>query len=173
MLTQKQHPILFNLQPKIMNQEKIKFIQQQFILLVQTLSINTKPKWGLMNAQQMVEHVTAFFNISTEKIKFPLVTPEEHLPKLKAFLHSDKPFQENTKAPESVIPATPLPLQYADMPTAINKLQQAIDDFFIFFKDDKSKTTLQPVFGYLNFEDWILLHYKHCMHHARQFNLID
>ncbi len=156
-----------------MNQEKIEFIQHQLIPSIQTLSINTKPKWGLMNAQQMVEHLIAFFNISTEKIKFPLTTPEEHLPKLKAFLNSDKPFKENTKAPESIIPATPLPLRYADMPTAINKLQHSIENFFHYFNDDKNKTTLHPVFGYLNFDEWVLLHYKHCLHHAHQFNLLN
>jgi len=38
--------------------------------------------------------------------------------------------------------------------------------------DDKLKTTLHPVFGELNFEEWILLHYKHVTHHLKQFGLI-
>lgn len=29
-----------------------------------------------------------------------------------------------------------------------------------------------PVLGDLNFEEWIMLHYKHVMHHAKQFGLI-
>jgi tRNA A58 N-methylase Trm61 len=47
-----------------------------------------------MNVQQMVEHVTDFFKVSFDHIKFDLVTPEEHLPKYKEFLMSDKEFRE-------------------------------------------------------------------------------
>lgn len=55
-------------------------------------------KWGKMNLQQMVEHVTDFFNVSNGKIQLPFLSPEEHLPKLKAFLHSDKEFQGKYKS---------------------------------------------------------------------------
>ena len=61
-----------------------------------------------MNAQQMVEHVAGFFKVSTNQLKFPLVTPEEHFQSLKNFLLSDKEFRENTKAP--VLPEEPLPV---------------------------------------------------------------
>ncbi|TXH28993.1 MAG: DUF1569 domain-containing protein, partial [Cyclobacteriaceae bacterium] len=35
-----------------------------------------------------------------------------------------------------------------------------------------AKKTTHPVFGALNFDEWILLHYKHVTHHSRQFGLI-
>jgi hypothetical protein len=129
-------------------------------------------KWGKMNAQQTVEHLAAFFNVSAGKIKFDLVTPVEHLPKYKEFLLSDKEFRENTKAPASVIAEEALPLRYANMEEALEKLTEAITAFENYFKDDESKITLHPVFGELNFEEWVLLHYKHVSHHARQFGLL-
>ena len=155
-----------------MDAEKFDFIKNQFVPLVKTLSADTAGNWGKMNGQQMVEHVAAFFNVSAEKIIFPLVTPEEHLPKFKEFLLSDKQFRENTKAPTSIIGEEAQPLRYAAMNEAIAKLEEAINNFILYFRDNPAKKKTHPVFGALNFEEWILLHYKHVTHHSRQFGLI-
>lgn len=152
--------------------QKLHFFQHNFPVLVKTLDADAPGKWGKMNAQQMVEHVTAFFKVSTGKIKFPLAIPAEHLPKYREFLYSEKEFRENTKAPDSVLGEEPLPLRFDNMPDAVNALQRSADEFVEYFADDPSKTTLHPVFGELNFEEWVLLHYKHVQHHARQFGLI-
>jgi oxepin-CoA hydrolase/3-oxo-5,6-dehydrosuberyl-CoA semialdehyde dehydrogenase len=150
--------------------EKINFIKTGFVNLVSQLHSTDIGKWGLMNAQQMVEHVADFFKVSSRKIVFPLVTPAEHLPKYKEFLLSDKEFKENTKAP--VLPAEPFAIRSENMKAAIAELQNEITDFFNFFEADNTIKTMHPAFGELNFEEWVLLHYKHTLHHAKQFNLI-
>lgn len=155
-----------------MNEQKFSFITRECIPLFRTLSADALGKWGKMNGQQMVEHVAAFFYVSTGKIKFGLVTALEHLPKYKEFLLSDKEFRENTKAPGSVIGDEPLPLRYATMEEALEKLSESIVAFENYFKDDADKKTMHPVFGELNYEEWILLHYKHVTHHLRQFGLL-
>ncbi|NCT93303.1 MAG: DUF1569 domain-containing protein [Chitinophagaceae bacterium] len=146
------------------------FVREGFGESLQSLTPGSMAVWGKMNAQQMVEHVTGFFRVSTNQLHFPLVTPEADLPKFKAFLLSDKMFRENTKAP--VLPEEPLPTRLPDLPSAVAELQQAILHFFHFFEQDPLQTTQHPVFGDLNYEEWIRLHYKHVMHHARQFSLI-
>ena len=155
-----------------MDEQKLKFITEESILLFKKLTTDSLGKWGKMNAQQMLEHVAAFFYVSTEKIKFDLVTPAEHLPKYKEFLLSDKEFRENTKAPVTVIGEEPMPLRYATMDEALENLEESIEYFESFFKDDAEKRTMHPVFGELNFEEWVLLHYKHVTHHLRQFGLM-
>ena len=154
-----------------MDLQKLNFITKECGSLFKNLSADAMGKWGKMNAQQAVEHLAAFFNVSAGKIKFDLVTPVEHLPKYKEFLLSDKEFRENTKAPTNVIGEEALPLRYANMDEALEKLAGSITAFENYFKDEPLKTTLHPVFGELNFEEWVLLHYKHVMHHARQFGL--
>jgi Protein of unknown function (DUF1569) len=155
-----------------MSQEKLHFITTQFVALLQTANANTAPKWGKMNLQQMVEHVADFFRVSSGNIQFPILTPEEHLPKYKAFLHTDKEFRENTKAPAEVLPDEPLPVRNNNMEAAIKDLQEVITGFINFFDINKNAVTNHPVFGSLNFDEWILLHYKHVSHHARQFGLL-
>ncbi len=154
-----------------MTPEKINFLKTEFIPLIQKLNGNEEGNWGKMNAQQMTEHVSAFFKVSTGKIFFPLTTPQEHLPKYKEFLLSDKEFRENTKAP--VLPEDPLPLRFTNMKDAIDDLKDSVNNFFEYFKDHPSKTTLHPAFGELNFDEWVQLHYKHVIHHLKQFGLID
>lgn len=154
-----------------MDEAKLNFIQNDFVRLVSTLDNNATGKWGKMNAQQMTEHVADFFKISTNKIKLPFVSSPEHLEKLKAFLYSDKEFRENTKAP--VLPDDPFPVRSSSMKDSVEELQREIADFIALFKKETGLITQHPVFGNLNFEEWILLHYKHVRHHAKQFGLVE
>ena len=155
-----------------MDIKKLQFVTKDCLPLFKNIKGEAMGNWGIMNGQQMVEHVAAFFYVSTGKIKFDLVTPLEHLPKYREFLFSDKEFRENTKAPLSVIGEKALSLRYANMQEALANLQKSIAAFEDNFKDDKLKTTLHPVFGELNFEEWVLLHYKHVRHHLRQFGML-
>ena len=160
------------IQNKYMDAQKLQFVTKDCLPLFKNIKGDAIGNWGIMNGQQMVEHVAAFFAVSSGKIKFDLVTPLEHLPKYKEFLLSDKDFRENTKAPASVISEEALPLRYATMDEALENLQESITAFENYFKDDALKTTLHPVFGELNFEEWVLLHYKHVRHHLKQFGML-
>jgi hypothetical protein len=155
-----------------MNTTKLAFITQEFPALLQKANAATTAKWGKMNFQQMIEHVASFFTISSNGLQFPLVSSVEHLPKLKEFLMSEKEFRENTKAPEQVLPAEPLPLKFEQVDLAIEELQKQIKHFVAYFQQNEGAVTMHPVFGELNFEEWILLHYKHVLHHSKQFGLI-
>ncbi len=154
-----------------MDTDKLNFISTGFLPRLRNLPADAKGKWGKMNGQQMIEHVSGFFKVSTEKIKFPLVTPVEHLPKYKEFLFSDKEFRENTKAPGNVVPDEPVHVRKASMTEALEELQNEIDHFIQFFTNNPGAKTTHPVFGELDFDEWVLLHYKHVTHHLKQFDL--
>lgn len=153
-----------------MNQEKLVFLKNNFLPLLHDLPKDSTGKWGKMNAQQMVEHVSDFFKVSSGKIHFQLVTPAEHLPRFKEFLLSEKEFRENTKAP--VLPEEPLPLRFSTMEESLNELEKELHGFFDYFQGDENKKTIHPVFGELDFAEWIQLHHKHVIHHLKQFGLV-
>jgi hypothetical protein len=153
-----------------MTGEKRAFLKNDLISLLANLKGDETGRWGKMNAQQTVEHISNFFKVSTQQIHFPLTTPAEHLPKYKEFLLSDKEFRENTKAP--VLPEDPLPLQFSTMQEAMEDIKKSVADFFAFFTVGPSKTTLHPAFGELNFDEWVQLHHKHVVHHLKQFGLL-
>lgn len=57
------------------------------------------------------------------------------------------------------------------MQKAVADLDTAVKEFINKFSNDEHLLVMHPVFGDLNFEEWILLHYKHVTHHLKQFGL--
>lgn len=156
----------------IMLNEKEQFIKETFPALIQKATKNPSAKWGKMDFQQMLEHVADFFQVSTQKQRYPFVSPPEHMPKLREFLMSDKQFRENTKAPVSIIGEEPLPYRYETMEETKQELIAEVEYFFQLYADEPELTAVHPVFGELNYEEWVRLHYKHVTHHLRQFGLL-
>ena len=152
-----------------MNEQKLAFLKEQLVPLAQKIPLHQQPLWGKMNVQQMLEHVGHFFQVSTNKRHFDLVTPVEHLPKYLEFLWSDKEFKENTKAP--VLPEEPFPIIFEKHEDSLAFLQHEVADFCSFFKDRPELTTQHPVFGHLHFDGWVQLHHKHVIHHLKQFGV--
>lgn len=153
--------------------EMQQFLNEEFIPLMHMLKADAKPRWGKMNAQQMAEHMLDFFLVSTGKKHFPLVSPLEHMPKLRAFLRSDKQFRENTKAPETILGEEPAPVRFESLVQALDELQTEVRYFFDLYRKNPRLTAIHPVFGELDFDDWVRLHYKHVTHHLRQFAILS
>ena len=150
--------------------EKITFLKAEFVPLLRQISSDTLPAFGKMSLQQMIEHFSDAIKIASGKITITQVfTPEENLPKMKAFLLSDKPFRENT--PNPLMSEAPAPVRNKSLEAALAELQASLDSFFAVFDGDNSLTTRNPFFGDLNFAENVQLLYKHALHHLRQFGL--
>ena len=102
-----------------MDQAKLDFICKDYVHLMNGLPAETKGKFGKMNMQQVVEHLSDVFKISSGKLKLNLVTPVEHLPRYMDFLYSDKEFRENTKAPANILPEEPAVVRLASIGEAL------------------------------------------------------
>ena len=155
-----------------MDQTKLDFISKGYAPYPDALSAETPAVWGKMNAQQMIEHLADFYDVSTGKIETVLYTPEEHLPKYREFLMSEKMFRENTTAPEQLLGEEPLAMRLPGLNEAKERLAISVNEFNRYFENDPMRETLHPVFGMLNYDEWVRLHYKHVIHHLRQFSLI-
>lgn len=149
--------------------EKEIFLQAKFIPLLQRLNAAEPARWGKMNVQQMIEHFTDVMMVASGKIKLPVVTPEDKLPRLREFMISEKPFKENTKSP--VLGDEPLPPRKRTKEAATGKLQEELIHFFETFQKNPALKTNNPVFGELNYEENIQLLYKHALHHLKQFGI--
>jgi hypothetical protein len=153
-----------------MNEEKKKFLQQDFILLLKKLDADTKGKWGVMNAQQMVEHFVDTVKNASGKLILPVVNTGERLEKLREFLMTEKQFKENTKNP--LIGDAPFPLRKANINAAIEKLREELNYFFQVFENSPGLKTSNPIFGELDYAMNVQLLHKHALHHLRQFGLV-
>jgi hypothetical protein len=147
------------------------FIDKEFPLLLKKLTPNTTARWGLMNPQQMVEHLTDYVRVATGKNPVALITSEEHLPAYKRFLESDKQFRPGTKNPLNT--GDPNPVRMKDLQSAIDEYLSEMKEFYSVFEKQPGLKTIHPAFGHLDANDWLRMQYKHLTHHAKQFGLIE
>jgi hypothetical protein len=151
-----------------MNAEKEQFLRYRLVALLKQIPSDTPPQWGKMSLQQMIEHFADSVRIASGRtVHADIVTPEEHLDKMRAFMMSDKPFKENTI--NSLMPEVPAPVRNRSAEEAIAELQIEINDFFSTFEKERFQTTRNPFFGDLNYQENVQLLYKHALHHLKQF----
>jgi hypothetical protein len=123
-----------------------------------------------MGPQQMIEHMAEYIRVAYGNPEPPaILTPEEHLPRMRAFLESDKPFRENT--PNALMPETPPPVKHSSITAAINDLGLALSELDAVFASEPGKVVRNPFFGLLDQQQTIQLLHKHALHHLRQFGI--
>lgn len=149
--------------------EKAAFLRNKFIPLLTTIAPGTQPRWGKMNLHQMIEHMSYSLRQANGREEYVIVTPEEHLERMRAFLESEKPFRENT--PNKLLPDDPEPPKTANIALALEELKGEIEHFFDVFRAHPDKKITNPFFGVLNYEQWVQLLHKHAWHHLRQFGV--
>jgi hypothetical protein len=152
--------------------EQLKYIQYTFIQSLRELDADTAPKFGKMNPQQMVEHMTYAVNVAKGDIKVPAINADENLEKAYRWMMSDAPFKDNT--PNQLLPDEPIACAEPSMGDAIDSLEDAIEAFVASYKGEgveAGRRVLSPFFGELSYYEQVHLLHKHAQHHARQFGL--
>lgn len=150
-------------------QHKIDFLKNEYCKLLSNLDADAPRKWGKMNVQQMIEHMSYSFRIANGRLPMEILTPAENIDRMQAFLASEKPMRENT--PNPLLPDEPPAVVHATKDEAIAELKSEIDFLFEVFEKEADKTLKNAFFGVLNFEQQVQLLYKHSTHHLRQFGV--
>ena len=133
------------------------------------LKANTKPQWGSMSAQRMVEHLTDTIRVATGKNPQPLLIPEDKIEKMQGFLETDKSMARNVEvpfAPKNVA------LRNEDTELAIDEFVEEWILFEDLYNTNPALRTNHSFYGELNFQQWQKLNDKHLNHHFEQFGLI-
>ncbi len=149
---------------------KLSFLINDYPSILRKLDPTTKGQWGKMNVQQMIEHMVLSVKEANGKIPRELMTPEDRVPKMKDFLRSEKEFRPETR--NALMGEVPPPVEMKSVSEAIDELERELKDFVKKFEGDEESRIMNPFFGDLNYEEWILLLHKHAIHHLKQFNAI-
>ncbi len=155
-------------------QKKSPFVEMdrdKISTLLQSLTENTKPKWGLMTAQHLVEHLDFFTRMAYNEIEAPISTPEDKIEKYQDTLWDYKEMPIEFKHP-MLNKDTTESLRYESLEKAKEAYLEAYDNYTNFFKDNPDALTANPIFGMLGKYEWYLLNRKHLNHHFKQFGLI-
>lgn len=136
------------------------------------LSAESKPKWGTMSPQHMLEHLEYTYKIASGQIQnFEINTPEKILEKVHNSLYNYHkmprehmfPLAEESKINE---------LKHKDLEEAKLKMLESRQEYLDFFKVNPDAVLKNAVFGEMNRYEWYLLDRKHLNHHFEQFHLL-
>ena len=137
------------------------------------LTLESKPAWGIMTPQHMVEHLEYTYKIASGELQnFDISTPEKYLEKTQDSLYNYEKFPANSNFPH-LKKDTLGSLIHPDLETAVAKFLQQRDRYLDFFTQNPDAVLKNLVFGELNKYQWYLLERKHLNHHFEQFNLLD
>jgi len=144
--------------------------ETQIMDSLKMLKDDIKPQYGKMTAQHMLEHLTLTLKLSVGKIKYPPFTPSERALKSKDILL----FTE-LEMPMGMTPPNDTrelyPLKYPDLEKAKEALLKAWAEYMEYYEKNGGASEIHPRFGYLNKDEWNRFHYKHFMHHFKQFGV--
>jgi hypothetical protein len=147
------------------------FLYEQFPQHLAALNADTEPLWGLMNAQQMVEHLLSVVSCSNGRFEAKPMADAERLAYRKMrFFEKDVPMPRNLRV--ETVPEKPNPLRYPDLETAKNQLLQQLERFDDYYIEHPGIMAMHPVLGPLTYNEWVENHARHFRHHFQQFGVI-
>ncbi|MEM8890693.1 MAG: hypothetical protein AAGD28_22135 [Bacteroidota bacterium] len=144
------------------------FLSTELFPLLQKLSVNTQPSFGIMTAQHMVEHLTWIIKSSVKNYGEAPAEPTKGQMKFKQFIANGAVFKHFPKDDAQLAK-----LKYTSLEEALEQIPAAIDRFYDFFEANPDHISFNPMMGSLSFEELELFHYQHCRYHLWQFGMIE
>ncbi len=132
----------------------------------------SKPKWGILTPQHLLEHLEYGYRIMSGQIQdFEIATPETILEKVHHSLYNFDKFPMGTQFPTMKKDQLD-DLIHPDFETAKAKFFESRNQYKTFFKENPEAILKNMVFGELNKYESYLLERKHLNHHFEQFNIL-
>lgn len=152
-------------------EELITFLKEELPLLTGKLTADSKPLWGTMDAQRMIEHLALAVTIANGKLLIPESAINARAAKFKVIsLLSDRPLPKDFNNP--ILKPGLQPYKHASLEKAIENLFEELDAFHTWFSSDEQVTLIHNIFGHLSYHEWLWFQYKHMMHHLMQFGVV-
>lgn len=124
------------------------------------LNAGTKPLWGKMTAQQMVEHL-----IENVQYANGTLIPTCDRPADVAYQAKLANIYTDLQIPRNVILGTlPDEYCYTNIQTAIDRLMKDLEVFDQYFQTPGT-TAIHGGFGPMDYNEWVIWHSKHFAHH--------
>jgi oxepin-CoA hydrolase/3-oxo-5,6-dehydrosuberyl-CoA semialdehyde dehydrogenase len=150
----------------------VEMTEEQIQTCLDKLTEDTKPQWGSMTPQTMIEHLEYSYRIAGGEIQdFEVTTPESKLEKVHASLYNYRKFPKGAAFHLAERAKISEP-KHENLETAKAKMLEARATTLQFFKDNPGVRTKHGVFGPSNQYEWYLMERKHFNHHFEQFNLL-
>ncbi len=140
--------------------------------ILNKLTENSKPEWGILTPQHLLEHLEEGYKILSGAIQdFEIATPEKILDKVRNSLYNYDKFPKGSTFP-TMKKGEVEDLVHPDFDTAKVKFLEAREAYKTFFNENPEAVLKNMVFGELNKYESYLLERKHLNHHFEQFGIL-
>lgn len=146
------------------------FLRHELGRAIDALGEASVARWGRMHAQEMVEHLTWAFRLSTGQEHTDCHVPAADRPRVKHGLYSNRPTPREVMNP--ALAAGLPPLQFGSLTDAKAALALEVGRF-LDGPRQREQVYTHPFFGSIGHDEWHRTHYKHTHHHLLQFGLIE
>ena len=134
---------------------------------INSLSEDSKPKWGKMNVGQMFKHCQTPFDIINGTVKFNNKVgfiKKLMFSMMKSVMYNDKLWKQNVPTPKEFV------IDYdVDTEAERKNLLTKVDQFHE--RKNQEQWDPHPIFGKFKKDQWGKMNYKHLDHHLRQFGV--
>ncbi len=131
------------------------------------LTTATQPKWGKMNAAQMLAHLNVSYLVSRGELKVKVNPIVRFL--LKTFVKNtvvgNKPYAKNGKTASYFLIVDQRDFE-AEKKKLIDNMQWVLDKGSVYFENRATGS-----FGKLTAQEWSVMFQKHIDHHFKQFGI--
>ncbi|MEM7370946.1 MAG: hypothetical protein AAF587_20190 [Bacteroidota bacterium] len=149
----------------------ISFITETAPGLLKQLTEDSVARWGIMQPQHMVEHLSVLFYLSSKDVGLGVLAGPEKIGVNPDLVNNDEVFPRMIHGVGLKVGETES-LRFASLDEAKQKFLKGLNGFFRYFEQHPDHTLVHPVFGPLTYEQWLRFHHKHITHHFTQFGLI-
>ncbi len=134
---------------------------------LEKLSPDTRPRWGKMDAAQMLAHVNVTYHIAYGEIpiKRNFLSKFAFKVLVKPFVVNEKPYYKNSRTADVFIIADQRDF-YKEKATLIKYIGETEKNGVAYFEGKDN-----PSFGPMTAREWSNLFYKHIDHHFSQFGI--
>lgn len=131
------------------------------------VSFDSKPKWGKMNAAQMLAHLNVAYNMSYAEnaTKSSWVTKLLMKAFIKKIVVGEKPYTKNGRTAPAFLITTDKEFE-SEKAILINYIKETESKGASYFEGKESAS-----FGPLTSKEWSNMFYKHLDHHLTQFGV--
>lgn len=147
------------------------YLYEEIPIILNNLEPDATAQWGRMNAHQMVEHLVLVLSIANGRMAVTANAEPERLAYRKMrFFEKEVPMPQGVRV--DFVPEDPIVPMFPTIEQSKTYFLNELQRFMDYHEEHEGLTPIHPVFGALNYEEWIQFQVRHIKHHFRQFGLI-
>ncbi len=148
------------------------FLYDKFPQLLEKLEAHHEAKWGKMSAHQMVEHLAQIISVANGRFTgIANAEPERLAYRKMRFLEKEIPFQKGIRV--EFVPEEPLPTMFPNIQLSKEFTLNQLQRFFDYHTEHSDLTPVHPIFGPMNYAEWVQFQARHIKHHLQQFGILE